>query len=121
VADQQQNDGPNPRTDIWLERLKMYQDSFKHMTTFCSGAIVLSAAVTAALFPKPDGLGWLGISIVLFALGAFLSMVGLLIVASYMDSDAARHPLGRYLRNSVIAAYGGLAFFALFIFGNLTR
>jgi hypothetical protein len=36
VADQQQNDDLKSLTDIQLERLKMYQDSFKHMTTFCS-------------------------------------------------------------------------------------
>src|SRR5215208_1668543 len=77
VADPQQNDGSNPLPDNELERLKMYQDSFKHMMTFCSGGILLSAAVTGALFPKPAFVLLLELSLGGLAVGVLAAMWGL--------------------------------------------
>jgi hypothetical protein len=39
-----------------LETAKMYQDAFKHLTTFSSGAVLLSSSVVAAFFEDPDNL-----------------------------------------------------------------
>jgi uncharacterized membrane protein len=127
VADPQQNDDSNQLTDIKLERLKMYQDSFKHMTTFSSGAILLSAAVTGALFPKPVLVGFLRLSIGLLALGAGAAMFGLLNVAIYMDSaidiggeeEHTSRILYTLLWLSVGVALVGVMLFAVFALANL--
>ena len=126
MADQQQNDDSNPLTDIELERLKMYQDTFKHMTTFCSGGILLSAAVTGALFPKPDALWVLVISIGLLALATLAAMFGLYTLHRRLDSsildgntENPYNPQFNWLRLSVFAAYVGLLSFAAFAVMNL--
>jgi hypothetical protein len=130
VADPQQNDDSNPLTDIELERLKMYQDSFKHMTTLCSGAILLASAVTGALFPKPDLVGLLAFSILFLAVGALAAMLGLVIVARYIDEaldgstitipslTVPSYLLSWMLWTSVGVAYIGLAQFAWFAWTN---
>jgi hypothetical protein len=125
VADQQQNDDSNLLTDIELERLKLYQDSFKHMTTFSSGGILLASAVTGALFPKPD-LPWvLAISIFLLAIGALFAMVSLVQVARNMDSATGDSTATTALSLRVLlwwsvgAAYFGLALFAMFASANI--
>jgi hypothetical protein len=123
VADQQQNDDSNSLTDIELERLKMYQDSFKHMMTFSSGAIVLASALTGALFPKPDFVWLLLFSIAALASGALAAMVGLARVPGYIDAnrDGISAPpswLRSCLWSSVISTYFGLAFFSAFAGAN---
>jgi hypothetical protein len=135
VADQQQNDDSNLPTDIELERLKMYQDSFKHLMTFSSGAILLASAVTGALFPKPDAVGMLVFSIVMFAIAALLAIAGFgLFVPLKMDSvvlprviyrraenpDESDDMLGKILWLSCTATSGGLIAFGVFAFTNLT-
>jgi hypothetical protein len=125
VADQQQNDDSNPLTDTELERLKMYQDTFKHMTTFCSGGILLASAVTGALFlPKPDFVPLLALSIFLLAVGALFAMLGLNSVTRHIDSaidGSTESPLDLHhgLRLSVWLAYVGLLIFATFAMANL--
>ena len=139
MADQQQNDDSKALTDIELERLKMYQDSFKHMTTFSSGAILLASAVTGALFlPDPDSklvIGpMLAISIFLLAFGAAAAMLGLLNVSERMDlaiddsstekdDSSTERAYRAYLRRSflvsVIAAYTGVLAFSIFAVVNL--
>jgi archaellum biogenesis protein FlaJ (TadC family) len=114
--------------NIDLERLKIYQDSFKHMMTFCSGAILLFSAVTGVLISNPNRVWFLAASIVLLAMGALFSMFGLVRVPSYMHSskDDSSVPtsvptalLDWYLSISALAAYVGLALFAAFAVGNL--
>ncbi len=120
-------------TEIELERLKMYQDSFKHMTTFCSGAILLASAVTGALFlePKPDypqvlAPRLLALSIILLAVGAAAAMLGLVKVPQYMVGAIDDSPGPTFTMNyvflgiSVVAAYLGILFFAIFAVENLT-
>jgi hypothetical protein len=125
VADQQQNGDSKPLTDIELERFKIYQDSFKHMTTFCSGAILLSAAVTGALFPKPIIPGALAISIFLFSVGALFALLGLVFVPRYIDEAVGYRStgfpdiLGGMLWFSVGGAYSGLVSFGIFAVENL--
>jgi hypothetical protein len=137
VADQQQNGDSKALTDIELERLKMYHDSFKHMMTFCSGAILLASAVTGALFlPKPELPLMLAFSIGLLAFGALLAMLGLVQVSRYMDSAAkssievpdvppAHRPIPpsmtveKVLWVSVGAGYGGVALFSTFATTNI--
>src|SRR5688572_30738568 len=104
----------------------MYQDSFKHMTTFSSGGILLSSAVTGALFPKPDYLFLLIFSIVLFAGGALFALLGLILVTrradSAIDDSAEPVPVGHLQANltgSALAAYLGLVLFFLFALQNL--
>jgi hypothetical protein len=130
VADQQQTDDSNPPTDIELERLKMYQDLFKHMMTFCSAAILLASAVSGALFlPKPGSelnLGpLLAFSIFHLAAGALFAMLGLTGVLRDIDSaidGRTGHP--SYLRGmlwaSVITSLVGLLLFSYFAVLNLS-
>jgi hypothetical protein len=116
-------------TDIELERLKMYQDSFKHMTTFSSGAILLASVVTGALFlPEPDSKLLVGpmlaISIFLLALGVLAAMWGLGMVPRHIDraidgSTVPPHSLRLFLWLSMVSAYFGLAAFAYFALLNL--
>jgi hypothetical protein len=126
VGDEQRNDDSKPLTDIQLERLKMYQDSFKPMMTFSSGAIVLASAVTGALFEEPDR-GWLlASSISLLAVSALAAMLGLLFVSRRIDRavdpsiGASFVPLRHALWVSVIPAYSGLALFSIFAGLNVT-
>jgi hypothetical protein len=110
--------------DIVLERLKVYQDSFKHMMTFCSGAILLFAAVTGALFldPKPNAPLLLAFCVVLLTLGALFAMLGLVVVPRRIASGVSTGDLGfmhSLLWASVLAAYSGLANFSLFAVVNL--
>ena len=126
MADQQQNDDLKSLTDIQLERLKMYQDSFKHMTTFRSGGILLASAATGALFlPKPEFPFMLAQSILLLALGALTAMWGLGMVPRHIDSaiDGSTEPpsgLRTWLWVTVVTAYLGLASFTAFALANLT-
>jgi hypothetical protein len=95
AADDPQNTASPPFTDRELEIAKMYQDTFKHMTTFCSGAILLSTAVVGALFPHPAYVWLLIINVVLFVFGAASAMLGLYFTPRYLDPiprPGQRHP-----------------------------
>ena len=122
----QQNDDSKPLTNIELERLKMYQDSFKHMMTFSSGAILLVSAVTGALFKQPAVAVLVAFSILLLALGALAAMLGLLFVSRRIDRaikpsiGASLVPLRFMLWVSVVPAYFGLALFSIFAGVNVT-
>jgi hypothetical protein len=130
VADPQQNDDSKQLTDIELERLKMYQDLFKHMMTFSSAVILLASAVTGALFlPKPGSevnLGpLLAFSIFHLAAGALFAMLGLTAVLRDIDSaidGSTGHPsfLRRMLWASVITTLVGLLLFSYFAVLNLS-
>lgn len=132
MADPQQNDDSKSLTDVELERLKLYQDSFKHMTTFCSGAILLVSAVTGALFlPKPDYVLTLQGSIFLLSFGALFAMWGLAFVPGLIDGSTT--PPSRWLWFlrpsslrwllwlSVGAAYNGFSLFSYFAAINLAQ
>ena len=108
--------------DHTLEIVKMYQDAFKHMMTFCSGALVVSAAVVSAFFPKPHGVIVLSLSFFIFLAGAAAAMVGLLRAPEYLGehSVVARLRLRMWLTLSVAAAYLGLGLFGGFAVVNFT-
>jgi hypothetical protein len=142
VADDPQYNDSRSVKGRELEVAKMYQDTFKHMTTFCSGAILLSAAVVSALFPEPHYLWLLITNIVSFVFGAASAMLGLYFTPRYLDLGRSTHAftsLGRrfsrffasmglagylgilswYLRTSVVLAYFGVLVFALFATANI--
>jgi hypothetical protein len=150
VADQHenqhQNDEPKPLTDRELEIVKIYLDAFKHITTFCSGAIVVTATVVGVLFPKPHYSFLLAFSIGLLLVGAAAGMFGLSSIIPYLapsnqDESARRarplfqplevwERLGKallpalgspfaFLWISVLSAYIGIACFAFFALFNL--
>jgi uncharacterized membrane protein len=125
VADQQQNDDSNQLTDTEIERLKMYQDSFKHMMTFCSGGILLASAVTGTLFPKPVFVTMLVISLGFLAAGAFAAMWGLWFLLGGLDTavqdGSTGHPgrLNNWFALSLLTAYFGLVLFVSFAAINL--
>jgi hypothetical protein len=125
VADEQQNDDSKPLPDIELERLKMYQDTFKHISTFSSGAILLTSAVTGALFlPKLVNGMLLALSIVLLSVGTFGSLMGLALVPRRIDSaiDGSTRPPWRLtvlLWVSVLSALFGMVLFSYFAVYNL--
>jgi archaellum biogenesis protein FlaJ (TadC family) len=103
-----------------LELVKMYQDAFKHMMTFCSGALVVSAAVVSAFFPKPQGVIVLSASFFAFLLGVAAAMVGLLRAPDYLESNSAvaRLRLRLWLWLTVVAAYLALVLFGGFAVAN---
>ena len=124
MADQQQNDDSNQLTDTEIERLKIYQDSFKHMMTFNSGGILLSAAATGALFPKPEFPVLLAFSIFMLSTGALSAMLGLVYVPRHIDSAIGGNTrptisLRSYLQWSMLTAYAGLSLFAIFAALNI--
>ena len=106
-----------------LELAKMHLDAFKHLTTFCSGAILLTASVVAALFKEPTGVWLLMLSIGFFVVGAAAALAGLWSTIRSLD-PLAQTPVSKvlrfYLMMSVGWAYLGVMFFALFTLGNLS-
>lgn len=109
--------------DAELERLKVYQDSFKHMMTFSSAAIGVASAVTGALFlPKPDYPKVLAASILLLASGALFAMLGFVVVPRRIASGVSTGELNfidTMLWASVTASYMGVALFSFFAGANL--
>ena len=111
-------------TEHELETAKMYQDTFKHLTTFSSGAILLSSSVVAAFFVKPD-LWALYLSLAFFLIAVALATLGLRITVRHLDEDFRagasdadadrRHRLmSNFCTGAVVAAYTGVVWFAVF-------
>jgi hypothetical protein len=94
----------------------------KHITTFCSGAILLTATVVAALFPEPSRVWLLSLGIILFAAGVTVALAGLWFslrsVDSHMQTPVSKF-LSIFLTLSVLWAYLGVLSFAFFAAGNL--
>ena len=94
----------------------MYQDSFKHLTTFSSGALVVSATVVKALFPNPAGVTVLELSFAFFLLGAATATLGLWMAPESLEATnaleantpTARARLRIYLTVSVSTSYLGV-------------
>jgi hypothetical protein len=117
-------------TDHELETAKMYQDSFKHLTTFSAGAILLSSSVAAAFFKNPTNL-WalLYLSLGCFLVGAALATAGLYITVNHLDNafrvDIIEAEPGRrqrqrsiLFRSSSFVTYMGVASFGVFALMN---
>jgi ABC-type nickel/cobalt efflux system permease component RcnA len=109
--------------DREIERAKMDQDIFKHLTTFCSGAILVAATATAALFPDPQFVWLLIMSILCFATGVTASVMGLF-TATYNPWVVHRSKRwGRSRNMSLIAGllsvYFGIVAFSSFAGLNL--
>ena len=111
-----------PGSERELELAKMHLDTFKHLTTFCSGAILLTATVVAALFPDPVRVWAFTLSMLFFVGAVTFALAGLWLTIRLLDASL-QMPLSKYLRAfltlSVVWAYFGVMFFALFAGVNL--
>jgi len=101
----------------------MDQDTFKHLTTFSSGAILVTASATAALFPNPQFVWLLIITILCFATGVTGSLLGLF-TATYNTWTEHRPPGWKRFRNvsliiSLSSVYFGILAFGAFAALNL--
>ncbi len=116
-------------TEHELESTKMYHDSFKHLTTFSSGAILLSSSVVAAFFKNPTTLGALYLSLVCFLISVALATLGLHATVFYLnrafrvgatDARAARRRNRRdgFYTGSAFSAYLGVFSFGVFALMN---
>ena len=108
-------------SDRELEALKMYQDNFKTLMTFSSGALVVVATVVGAFWPKPEHLWVLAVSLAFFLFGTAVALWGLVSVQRHVNDPENQNKF--YLHNglwlAVIFPYIGvtaLGFFALFNF-----
>jgi hypothetical protein len=120
-------------TEHELETAKLYQDAFKHLATFCSGGILLSSSVVAALFEDPRFLWLLFVSLALLGGGAFLATFGLITNLNHLDFNfraSAREADAEFMIrklkrkrsnefwSSASTAFGGVVTFALFALWN---
>ena len=116
-------------TEHELETAKMYQDSFKHLTTFSAGAILLSSSVSAAFFKNPTNSWTLYLSLSCFLFSAALATTGLYITVNHLDkafrADTIEAEPGRaqYRRSALFrlsssAAYTGVVGFSAFAVMN---
>jgi hypothetical protein len=113
----------NRNSERELELAKMHLDTFKHLTTFCSGAILLTASVVAALFPEPARLWLLSLSIIFFVTGLTFALIGLWFTIRSQDPHmlpVTSTFLSLHLAASVLGAYLGVLAFAFFATGNLS-
>jgi hypothetical protein len=101
-----------------MEAVKMYQDTLNHMTTFSSGALVVSATVVGALFSKPDAVFVLALAFIFFLFGAAAAMLGLYYAPGYLETGRSTAGLKIPFGISVGASYFGVLLFALFAFLN---
>src|SRR5215210_3059980 len=72
-------------SDRELEALKMYQDNFKTLMTFSSGALVVVATVVGAFWPKPEHLWVLAVSLAFFLFGTAVALWGLVSVQRHVN------------------------------------
>jgi hypothetical protein len=106
-----------------LEAAKMCQDTFKHMTTVSTGAILLSSTVVGAFFPEPVNILFLWGSLVSFLLSAGIAMYGLYALnRNMMGSGGSGAPADTFVREQLRGCFG-LAFLGalqlgLFFAGN---
>ena len=77
MPDKNQDHASMPQSERGLELAKLHLDTFKHITTFCSGAILLTATVVATLFPDPIRVWALTLSLLFFVGGVTFSLGGL--------------------------------------------
>jgi hypothetical protein len=115
-----------------LETAKMYQDTFKHLTIFSSGAILLSSSVVAAFFKNQTDLWTLFVSLAFFLISAAFATFGLYFTVRHLDrsfsagaSDATaeirKSRRTAFFLTSVITVYMGVVLFGAFAvinFGN---
>jgi len=106
--------GLPPLSGRELELAKMYQDSFKHMMTFSSAAIAVTATVVGAFLDNPKLVAMLGLSIVLLAFGALAATLGLARGPRYLEGPSEPPGWSRrgVLRLSAYSAYTGVGVFA---------
>jgi hypothetical protein len=111
-----------PQSERGLELAKLHLDTFKHITTFCSGAILLTATVVAALFPDPIRVWALTLSLLFFVRGVTFALGDLVFTIFLLDA----HPqtpvskvLSVLLTLSVVWAYLGVMSFGFFAGVNL--
>jgi hypothetical protein len=121
VADK--NHDSKPQSERGLEVAKMHLDLFKHITTFCSGAILLTATVTTTLFPAELARLWLlSLSFIFFIAGLTHALGGLWATIrsldSFMQTSVSTH-VTLNLALSLLASYLGVLSFAFFAAGNL--
>jgi hypothetical protein len=104
-----------------LEVAKLYQDTFKHMTTFCSGALAVAATTVAALFKNAEVITILSFSFICFLLGAAAATLDLYRTLQALAPEGLWVYLGLSVALAYVAlAYVGVAAFGLFVLVNFS-